>query len=51
MSTGSFAVVFATLRQASWMEINLGDPTLKQGSMNKAEKRILQLQQCLLTAA
>ncbi len=44
-------MVFATLRQASWMEINLGDPTLKQGSMNKAEKRILQLQQCLLTAA
>lgn len=49
--TASFQVMLATLRQASWMEINLGDPTLKQGSMNKAEKRILQLQQCLLTAA
>ncbi len=49
--TASFAVMLATLRQASWMEINLGDPTLRQGSMNKAEKRILQLQQCLLTAA
>ncbi len=45
--TASFQVCLAT---ASWMEINLGDPTLKQGSMNKTEKRILQLQQCLLTA-
>ena len=49
--TASFAVMLATLRQASWMEMNLGDPTRRQGSMNKTEKRILQLQQCLLTAA
>ncbi len=48
--TASFAVCLATLRQASWMEMNLGDPIMKEGSMNKAEKRILQLQQCLLTA-
>jgi hypothetical protein len=31
--------------------MNLGDPTRRQGSRNKTEKRILQLQQCLLTAA
>jgi hypothetical protein len=31
--------------------MNLGDPIEKEGSMNKAEKRILQLQQRLLTAA
>ena len=49
--TASFGVCLATLRQASWMEMNLGDPIVKEGSMNKAEKRILQLQQCLLTAA
>jgi SRSO17 transposase len=49
--TASFAVMLATLRQASWMEMNLGDPIVREGSMNKAEKRILQLQQCLLTAA
>jgi len=49
--TASFAVCLATLRQASWMEMNLGDPIVREGSMNKAEKRILQLQQCLLTAA
>jgi hypothetical protein len=49
--TASFAVMLATLRQASWMEMNLGDPTRRQGSRNKTEKRILQLQQCLLTAA
>jgi len=49
--TASFAVMLATLRQASWMEMNLGDPGPRQGSMNKTEKRILQLQQCLLTAA
>ncbi len=49
--TASFAVMLATLRQASWMEMNLGDPIVKEGSMNKAEKRILQLQQSLLTAA
>ena len=49
--TASFQVCLATLRQASWMEMNLGDPTLRQGSMNKAEKRILQLLQCLLAAA
>jgi hypothetical protein len=49
--TASFAVMLATLRQASWMEMNLGDPIVREGSMNKTEKRILQLQQCLLTAA
>jgi hypothetical protein len=45
--TASFAVCLATLRRASWMEMNLGDPIEKEGSMNKAEKRVLQLQQRL----
>ncbi len=49
--TASFAVMLATLRQASWMEMNLDDPTAREGSMNRTKKRILQLQQCLLTAA
>ena len=47
----SFRVCLATLRQASWMEMNIGDPTARKGSMDKVEKRILQLQQCLPTAA
>lgn len=50
-ASASFADMLATLRQASWAELNSADPGVEAGSPKKAENRMLQLQQCLLAAA